>query len=314
VANAADVADIRTALGIPHWTIWGISYGTVLAQEVLRSHPEGVRAAVLDSVPPVDLTDPSARISSGKRAFDTLFTGCEQSASCNAAYPDLRSQWKATLAAYDEHPMALTITDPSGNPRQVSLDGSDLVGGLFNAVYSTSVIPLLPSLLPLVQQRNKAVLTQLAQQGFGQLFDFSEGAWASVECRDRFGPLRTSKVVDLASREPDWALVYATGPLPVCEPWGAGAVDPSFHTLVASDIPALVLAGKYDPVAPPEGSKRVADHLGNATFVEFDATGHGVFRTNPCVDKLVVSFVGQPTAPLDTSCVSSVGPPAFKTS
>ena len=58
--------------------------------------------------------------------------------------------------------------------------------------------------------------------------------------------------------------------------------------------------------------KRVADNLSHATYVEFDGTGHGVSRTNACADQLVLSFVDQPSTPLDTSCVSTIGPPAFQ--
>jgi pimeloyl-ACP methyl ester carboxylesterase len=74
-----------------------------------------------------------------------------------------------------------------------------------------------------------------------------------------------------------------------------------------------VLAGSYDPVTPPAGSQRVAAHLAHATFVEFDGTGHGVFRTNPCADQLVTTFFNNPTAPLDTSCKTTIGPPNFRT-
>jgi pimeloyl-ACP methyl ester carboxylesterase len=36
--NAADLADIRTALGYEQWNLWGLSYSTRLALTVLRDH------------------------------------------------------------------------------------------------------------------------------------------------------------------------------------------------------------------------------------------------------------------------------------
>ena len=48
--NAADIADLRVAMGIEEWDLYGVSYGTALALTVLRDHPEGVRSVVLDSV------------------------------------------------------------------------------------------------------------------------------------------------------------------------------------------------------------------------------------------------------------------------
>ena len=51
--NALDVKDIRRALGYDQWTLFGVSYGTELAQAILQVDEEGVRAAILDSVVPV---------------------------------------------------------------------------------------------------------------------------------------------------------------------------------------------------------------------------------------------------------------------
>src|SRR5206468_1836815 len=50
--NAADVADLRRALGIHEWNLVGNSYGSRLALTVLRDHPQGVRALGLSGVYP----------------------------------------------------------------------------------------------------------------------------------------------------------------------------------------------------------------------------------------------------------------------
>jgi pimeloyl-ACP methyl ester carboxylesterase len=56
-ANAADVADLRTALGIKDWNLAGGSYGTRLALVVLRDHPTGVRSVALGGVYPPQVDD-----------------------------------------------------------------------------------------------------------------------------------------------------------------------------------------------------------------------------------------------------------------
>ena len=52
--NAADIAELRVALGIDSWNVYGVSYGSKLALIVLRDHPQGIRSVVLDSVSPPD--------------------------------------------------------------------------------------------------------------------------------------------------------------------------------------------------------------------------------------------------------------------
>jgi pimeloyl-ACP methyl ester carboxylesterase len=37
--NAADIADLRVALGIKEWNVYGVSYGTDLAQQLLLTIP-----------------------------------------------------------------------------------------------------------------------------------------------------------------------------------------------------------------------------------------------------------------------------------
>jgi pimeloyl-ACP methyl ester carboxylesterase len=57
--NAADIADLRVKLGIDQWNVYDVSYGTDLAQQLLRDHAEGIRSVVLDSVvpPSVNIVD-----------------------------------------------------------------------------------------------------------------------------------------------------------------------------------------------------------------------------------------------------------------
>ena len=53
--NAADVADLRVALGIREWNVFGDSYGTNLAMTLMREHPQGIRSVTLDSVEPPEV-------------------------------------------------------------------------------------------------------------------------------------------------------------------------------------------------------------------------------------------------------------------
>jgi pimeloyl-ACP methyl ester carboxylesterase len=54
--SAADFADLRKVLGYAAWNVYGTSYGSYLAQTLMRNHPEGIRSVVLDSVLPTTYT------------------------------------------------------------------------------------------------------------------------------------------------------------------------------------------------------------------------------------------------------------------
>ncbi len=309
VANADDVADIRTALGIQSWSILAISYGTVLAQQVMRAHPDGVRAVILDSVVPLDATNADQYIASGERAFDAVFSVCERSPTCNARFPNLRQQWAGILQDYDAHPLAFTLVDSQGITRHVSIDGSDILQILFGALYQPPFIPQIPSLLQLVAARSTAFLSFAVPQiagGTGAL-----GMQYSVDCRDRFHEVTTNDIVKLIDGNPDYGVVYDVSFSPAyCQTWNAGRLPQSFNNKPASwSAPTLVLAGEFDPVTPPAGSLRVSEQLPDSTFVEIPGWGHGVYRINPCTLSLGVAFLADLTAPLDTSCVSTIKEP-----
>ncbi|WP_176083880.1 alpha/beta fold hydrolase [Martelella sp. HB161492] len=89
VQNARDVPAILGTLGYDRYNLYGISYGTKLTQEVMRTAPEGLRAAVIDGVasPSIRLYDTLA--TPIDEALISLASDCAANPKCNEAYPEL---------------------------------------------------------------------------------------------------------------------------------------------------------------------------------------------------------------------------------
>jgi hypothetical protein len=81
---------------------------------------------------------------------------------------------------------------------------------------------------------------------------------------------------------------------------------------VHSDIPALVLAGEYDPIHPPRWSRLAASTLSQSFLYELPGSGHGV-SFDGCGQELVERFIQRPTTAPDATCVEQMGGPAFVT-
>lgn len=91
VQNAQDVPTVLRALGYDTWNIYGISYGTKLALEVMRTAPEGTRSVVLDGVaPPWIQTYDTLGVPLHESVL-RLIADCEAEKACATAYPDLRT-------------------------------------------------------------------------------------------------------------------------------------------------------------------------------------------------------------------------------
>jgi pimeloyl-ACP methyl ester carboxylesterase len=110
--NAADFADLRKVLGITTWNVYGTSYGSYLAQTLMRGHPEGIRSVVLDSVLPTTYTIPGNWWIT-RAGFDNLFQACAAETACNAAQPHLEKTFTGLVNKLEAEPLTTTVADPA---------------------------------------------------------------------------------------------------------------------------------------------------------------------------------------------------------
>ena len=78
----------------------------------MRRHPEHVRRANLLAVAPTDLKMPLHHSESAARAMDLLLGECERDAKCNAAFPQIRDDWKNALAQLEKQPAHVEYSPP----------------------------------------------------------------------------------------------------------------------------------------------------------------------------------------------------------
>src|SRR5439155_5733048 len=81
--NAADFADLRVALGIAEWNVFGVSYGSDLALTLMREHPQGTRSVTLDSVVPPHSVTLGGFWDNARRGFNNFFAACAAQRRCH---------------------------------------------------------------------------------------------------------------------------------------------------------------------------------------------------------------------------------------
>ncbi len=316
-SNAADVDDLRRVLGIERWNLLGISYGTRLAQTVVRDHPAGVRAVILDSSYPVEATLNTETPRNLDRALDTLFAACEADAACAAAYPDLEDRTFALAERLDEEPIDLVVRDfLSGRRYNTFLDGTGLLGTFFQALYSESLLSQLPEMVAQLEKGQKNVAQLLVSNSLTQVPFFSFGMNLSVQCREEVSFTAPGEVAAGVDAYPQLEDVFeisnvSLGAFALCETWDAGASPTVENEAVVSDLPVLVLAGGFDPITPPRWGRDVAANYANGFFVEFPTLGHGTSIAAECSTAITLDFLADPASEPDTSCIASMEPPVF---
>jgi pimeloyl-ACP methyl ester carboxylesterase len=311
-AVADDIADLRVAMGIKEWNLFGVSYGTMDALVTMRAHPEGIRSVVLDSVIPPDIGSGAPEVvATFERVKKVLFDGCAKDTRCAAKYPDLEADVKAVVQKLDATPYLGTIDNPELHRKSpITITGADASAGLFLGLYDTDLIPQLPNIIQILKgDAAGVVIDQLAAQGITFAAGIAAAQGAAVNCFDRVKFINEGDDRRIVAEKPDTStlLLYSTVS---CEEFGVAPAPPGFNDAVRSDIPTLVLAGEYDPVTPPEDSKHASETLSHSTFVLFPGMGHGtVFASPECPEIIFRAFLATPETAVDTSCVASMGPP-----
>lgn len=102
--NAADFADLRGALNIPRWNVYGYSYGSNLALTYLRLHPEGIRAMAIDSITPPQVVTLPWTWGSTAEGIRNFFEACAAQPACKDRYPDLPRLLTEQVRKLEAHP------------------------------------------------------------------------------------------------------------------------------------------------------------------------------------------------------------------
>ena len=110
--SAADLDDLRVALHIAKWNVYGISYGTDLALTYLRDHPGGIRSVAIDGVFPPSLAGGGAAWTSAGEGINAVFKACQQQAPCRKRYGDIGATFRRLVNQYEASPKTVAVAGP----------------------------------------------------------------------------------------------------------------------------------------------------------------------------------------------------------
>ena len=310
-ASVADLVDLQRALGYASWDIRGASYGARLAQEAMMRDGQAIRAVVLASPVARGFPSRAEQPLSTQRALERVFAACALQPECRDAFPHLEEDF---YAAYDEltaSPIAVPLTRPGGRMDTVWVDGKRLVGGLRDRMGGQRTglarIPLLVHELRSGDRLRAA--RELVGAGSAPVLLGGRAGRELITCYDTYGPAyrRTLDSVNALARPP-----FRRAPDRECEEWLPSFGDSSMRTPVRSDIPTLILTGRFDDRTPTEYAHRIAAMLGRAYLVELPDEGHDA-RPGACQAAIVADFLENPARRPNTSCVAATPPIPFAT-
>jgi len=299
-----DLDAVRQAAGYEKLTVYGVSYGTRVAQHYLRRFPEHTRAMILDGVAHVGLNLAGGEVARRSQdAFDGIASRCKANKACSERFGDLSEKFRTLSKRLKENPVDVTLPHPfTAKATSQKISELHLYSVIRMMPYSTEGLALLPLLLAQAYDGDYSALAAQAlnlEQSFSE--SFATGMHNSVMCAEDHPFTQASDKTNLDSTYFGDTMIKAINV--ACDYWPRGALDDDFLKPFTSDVPVLILSGESDPITPPSNGDKALAMLSNAKHIVVPAHGHGVFARG-CVPALAKEFIEHTDfEKLNTKCV-----------
>lgn len=309
VDAARDLEALRVALGADRLNLYGVSYGTRLAQVYATMYPTRVRTVILDGVVPLDLAFGPRIGTDAQAAIDRILGRCAENPACSGRFPDLANRLRAALASLETAPQTITVSHPSTGQREpVTVTREAAAQVLRLMTYAPETAALVPLIVDSIA---RGELESLAGQwlvvGEGILSSMNQALSLSVLCAEDvpfFDPAALAASTSSFLRDDVPKALAAT-----CPSWPSRAIDAATRAPFAVDVPTLLLSGELDPVTPPEYGDRVAATTPNGRHLVAPGMGHNVLPRG-CMPKLVEGFIDTADSrSIDAKCLEDLTAP-----
>lgn len=325
-ANANDVEDLRTTLGIASWNINTNGSANRIAFEVTRRFPGGLRSVVVDSpsLPTPDF------FTIGPAALDLAISGvvaaCGVQPACDRAYPGLEAMIRTAVAQLDARPQTFDVTTSVaaiqlGHPIRVVVDGAALLRwirwslGSQGGKGSTPVPATVRSVLNgKLSATDGAVINLASDVGdclgvLAQCEQLNLGALYSIVCRDVAGHIDQGRLQASIDGRPAYADVFSPSPLLApCDAWRVQPAGPGPEGPITGGIPILVLRGAFDPFSAPSSEVEEATAgLDNVYVLDIPNQSYNALGYTECPRAIRNAWIDAPNAPpTDTNCLATI--------
>ena len=273
---AADVDDVRAALGYQSIALYGVSYGTRLAQAYMRRFPQHTRAVVLDGAVPPDMVIPLTYAASAQQSLSRVFAACSSDARCHATHPRIADDFTALLHRFDKGPVPARVHVPDGDSVDVHMSRGDFGYAVRGILYNPDAVRTLPDVIG----RSAATgnVDAFAQRYFVREVvmgrSIALGLHLSVFCSEDM-PFATEADARQQTAGTFLGTYLFDDYRAACAEWPRGPIAADARTPVTSRVPTVLVSGFFDPVTPPEFAAHIARSLPLARTIVSPSGSHG---------------------------------------
>jgi pimeloyl-ACP methyl ester carboxylesterase len=279
--NAADLNDLRAALGAQKLVLWGISYGTHLGIATLRYHPDAIDRVILAGI---EGPDDTYKLPSDQQTL------LEEIARI-APHHDLLAAINKVTRELEARPKRVTLTHPmTGTSAEYVLGKLDLQRVLADMLTGPDSFAALPDFIARLEQGDWTALGLAAGRGYSG----TAPALMSVamDCASGISAARTQRI----AAEAKLTLLGDAINLPfpeVCAGVKFEDAGDAFRGPLVTDKPALLISGTLDGRTRPRQAEELRATMPNAQHVVIVGAGHSdpLFLSSPKILEAMKTFL-----------------------
>ncbi|MCW2990318.1 MAG: alpha/beta fold hydrolase, partial [Solirubrobacterales bacterium] len=317
IDTADDIEAVRKKLGVDKIAIYGVSYGTWVAQQYARAYPTHVERLILDSVVPPGADPWDVRIT---QALPRVLGQLCHAKACTGITEDPMADLTAVVRRIQaQGKLTAVVRTRTGGRLRGDLSQVDLLYILVSSDLNPFMQSRIPAALKAAREGDYAPLIRLKPDAAGPstpLSQFSGGLFVTTTCLDNQLPFsyadafadRRSKAEAALEQLPaesfapfDRASIDVSSVPEICLHWPDGVFRPESQAPMP-DVPTLILSGSTDLRTSSEGARALAAEVPHAQFLTLDGSGHDVFDSDytGCVDTAIDRFFRD--KPIGTPC------------
>lgn len=311
---AEDIEAFRQVVGDGTFMLYGVSYGTAVAQTYAAAHPQHLSGLILDGASDLTLSGEEGAFSQEK-AFEKVllaaFDACNADEACAADFPggDALSAYDALARRVSETPIPYRFPLPDGAHAERRFTFNQLEYIAASQMYSQGDRMIFLRALAAAERGDLVPMARLLYEQasldpltFDYLGDpaFSDTMFLSVLCTDDsfFGGTAEERIAQAIE-----AGQASNGTVPRLDGFIYSAVDCAFwHSspkevlvtppLRAEGVPTFVLNATLDPATPFEEGRAVYERLADGYHIYVVGGQHSIYGWGyQCPDRYITDFM-----------------------
>ena len=274
---AKDLNALKDHLKHQNWNVYGVSYGTYVAQVYANDFPDDIKSLILDS-PISDISDYyTYNTSNYISSLNKVFKACENDSACSGTYPNLENIYYKVIEELTKNPITVKVDNSIIKEGTFTYNVEDFKVAIHQALYQKRLIEVLPLLIYQFHNRNKNALSALVAAFSGAL-GLDYGMYYCVSCYETIPSNSIQNYNDDSNKYPKLkgGLSFYSSDFAVCKKWNNQKKNDSIKEYSISQInaPTLIFTGEFDPITPSKNGNLLASRIKNSNLINAISYGH----------------------------------------